>query len=228
MNLKSMLVSDDQHVLSIMPAYLEAGGHSVEIHHNADDAIARLEQDKVDTVLIDCDQFANSEHWLTTMRQSAANKRAIAIALASGANGMKEAFRAGATFSLQKPLAREITVACIRAASSLALQERRHNARFNVRVPLALRTSEGDLAHGTTMNLSSGGASFTCPQTLLVSHEVQVSITLPRGKKPFIASCVVAWSNPRMKKYGVRFLHVQGKSLLESWLLEQFEGSTGR
>src|SRR6202008_3219862 len=100
-----------------------------------------------EAVIIDCTDLKTATVVLKSARSAPANKRAIAVAIMDGHNGLRSAFDMGAHFVLYKPVSSERAKSSFRAARALMKRERRRNNRVAVQIPVVMRNLQG----GTNM-----------------------------------------------------------------------------
>src|SRR5579863_7885223 len=137
MALTSLLVCPDASVVQVLSRILQEMGIAVEVCADLRMAQARLEDQHFDAVLVDCQNEPAAVELIAHARNAATNKVAVAIALVSGQNAVRDIFAKGATFVLYKPISRERAAHSMRAARSLMESER----RIRPRIPVETNTS---------------------------------------------------------------------------------------
>src|SRR6201998_2511741 len=138
MSLKSLVLCADEKIVRV----LRRGVHEfyIEIEHctEPDGALRKLTRQRFEAVIIDCTDLKTATTVLKSARSAPVNKRAIAVAIMDGHNGLRSAFDMGAHFVLYKPVSTERAKSSFRAARALMKRERRRNARIPVQVRASL------------------------------------------------------------------------------------------
>jgi DNA-binding NarL/FixJ family response regulator len=194
----------------------------IEIEHctEPDGALRKLTRQRFEAVIIDCTDLKTATAVLKSARSAPVNKRAIAVAIMDGHNGLRSAFDMGAHFVLYKPVSTERAKSSFRAARALMKRERRRNARIPVQVQASLNNQvSGFNQKVTTTDLSEGGMAIQMPKRQQDAGPWDVHFTLPGSEKPFDLSGEVAWHNPG-GQVGIRFtnLAVDIGHQLRQWL----------
>src|SRR3979411_1430954 len=100
---QSLLVSRDPEILGVLRPLLKELGMGVQVCP-VSHAMRTLQNEKFDTVIVDCDEDDHGVELLANIRQSQSHQKAIAVGITSDANNMQSLFDNGATFVLSKPL----------------------------------------------------------------------------------------------------------------------------
>ncbi|HZQ25405.1 MAG TPA: PilZ domain-containing protein [Terriglobales bacterium] len=220
MGLKSLVLSSDEKVVRLLRRVLSDLEIAIEFCERRDDAIRKLTRERFEAVIVDCDEREAAAGLLKAVRTSPANKRAIAVAIASSSTNLRAAFDMGAHFVLYKPLSAERAKGSFRAARALMKRERRRNFRLPMQVPVSFLG--GTATHrALTVDLSEGGFSIRLPRRTLEAGRVRFALMLPGSTLEIEGLGEVAWESPG-GHIGIRFTEVcaDARHHLKSWLNE--------
>ena len=221
MEMRSLLLSQDQQMIDVVQQALVDLGIGVEVYSTADWAREDLTDSRFDAVIIDCDVDGGTG-LLKTIRGSASNGRALTFAIVNDDQSLNTAFELGANLALQKPISVDRARSSLRAAYGLIMQERRRYFRYPVDVAVRIRPNERTQLVANTINLSEGGMAIRCHDDLPLNSMVGVTFLLPGQKADLDSRGTVVWKDPR-GHYGIRFeqLSVTNRQKLNEWLTEQ-------
>jgi c-di-GMP-binding flagellar brake protein YcgR len=220
MSLKSLVLCSDEKIVRVLRRVLS--DLEIEIEHcsEPDGAIRKLTRQRFEAVIIDCTDLKTATAVLKSARSAPANKRAIAVAIMDGHNGLRSAFDMGAHFVLYKPVSTERAKSSFRAARALMKRERRRNARVPVQVQVTVSNRlSGFSQKATSTDLSEGGMAIQLPKRHQDAGPWAVQFALPGTKDTFDVTGEVAWHNPG-GHVGIRFasLSVDLSHQLRQWL----------
>lgn len=221
MELRSLLLSQDQEMIDVVQRALLDLGIGVEVYSTADWAREDLTDSKFDAVIVDCD-VTGAHGLLQMIRGSASNARALTFAIVNGADGLHSAFELGANLALQKPLSVDRARSSLRAAYGLIMQERRRYFRHPIDIAVRVSPSERQQYVANTMNISEGGMAIRCDDDLPLNGLVKLTFLLPGRKHEIEARGVIVWKDARGHA-GIRFepMSVPSRQKLNDWLAEQ-------
>jgi CheY-like chemotaxis protein len=220
MSLKSLVLCSDEKIVRVLRRVLS--DLEIEIEHctEPDGALRKLTRQRFEAVIIDCTDLKTATAVLKSARSAPVNKRAIAVAIMDGHNGLRSAFDMGAHFVLYKPVSTERAKSSFRAARALMKRERRRNARIPVQVQASLNNRiSGFSQKVTTTDVSEGGMAIQMPKRYQDAGPWDVQFTLPGSENSFELTGEVAWHNPG-GHVGIRFtnLPVDVGHELRKWL----------
>src|ERR1700758_3066921 len=138
MSLKSLVLCSDEKIVRVLRRVLSDLEIGIEHCSDPDGAIRKLTRRRFEAIIIDCTDLKVATSVLKSARSAPCNKRAIAVAIMDGHNGLRSAFDRGAHFVLYKPVSTERARASFRAARALMKRERRRNARVAVQLPVTV------------------------------------------------------------------------------------------
>jgi len=228
MVLQSLLLCRDPDTLRIFRRALDDLGTSLEVATAAESALERLNRDKFDAIIVDCDDVVGGADVLAGIQHAPSNKRAIAIALINGATSMRAAFDMGAHFALDKPVTLERALRALRAAHGFMVTEQRRYFRHAV-------NTKGYLTFGVVKelackvtNISDGGMAVALSEQVSPSWAVDVRLELPGVPDLVEMKGEFAWSDGKGNA-GIRFVHLpaESKQSLGKWLDERMKEAGG-
>jgi c-di-GMP-binding flagellar brake protein YcgR len=209
MSLKSLVLCSDEKIVRVLRRVLSDLEISIEHCTDPDGAIRKLTRQRFEAVIIDCTDLKVASLVLKSARSAPCNKRAIAVAIMDGHNGLRSAFDMGAHFVLYKPVLTERAKSSFRAARALMKRERRRNARVAIQVRATLNNPmTGFRQTMVTTDLSEGGMAVQLPKRQKDPGPWQVSFTLPDSEKVIEVTGEAAWQNPG-GQVGLRFTNLQ-------------------
>lgn len=216
MTFQALLVSKDDDAAAVLKPVLDGFGVGVESCGYAD-ALARLTEQKFDSILVDFDDPHSAALVLQNAEQT--GNRSVTVALVSDRTKVRNAFGEGANFVLYKPITHEQAQAGLRAATALIKRERRRSYRVPVQLPVQLSVPNGPELEGILLDLSEEGMDVLAAQPLCPSASIAFRFTLPDGAIEVDARGEVAWANPNGQS-GVRFVNLSEnlRSRLKEWV----------
>ena len=205
MPLKILIVEDDAPSLELMTEVLASVEAEVRPMNDSLAAAAIILKERFDGIFLDLnmpklDGFA----LMSRIRESPSNKSTpiIVVTGRDEKKTMQDAFAAGASFYIQKPIDRQKLLRLFRSARGTMVDNRR---KF-VRIPLKATVTcdfKGQSTKGTSWNISQGGLLFEGPN-LRPLDEIHLSIQLPTTGITIQTSGVVVRVDER-GRVGVRF-----------------------
>jgi len=209
MSLKALVLCSDEKIVRVLRRVLSDLEIGIEHSADPDGAIRKLTRQRFEAVIIDCTDLKTATSVLKSARSAPVNKRAIAVAIMDGHNGLRSAFDMGAHFVLYKPVSSERAKSSFRAARALMKRERRRNARVSVEMTVRLRNSgSGSVQEVVTTDLSEGGMAVQISKRAADPGPWQLEFTLPGTEKAIEGSGEAAWQNAG-GQVGIRFVNLQ-------------------
>ena len=224
MVLQSLLLCRDPDMLRIFRRALDDLGIGLDVATTAESALDRLNRNKFDAIIVDCDDVAGGADVLTGIQQAPSNKRALAIAVINGATSMRAAFEMGAHFALDKPVTLERMQRALRAAHGFMVTEQRRYFRHAVDTEAYLSFGVVKELACKVTNISDGGMAVVLNERISPSCAVEVRCQLPGIPDMVEMKGEFAWSDGRGKA-GIRFIYIpaESKRLLGKWLVERMK-----
>ncbi len=218
MSLDCLLVVRDPNLQRILVASLGQAGIQAEPCPTADRALARLQQSKFDSVMVDCVELDEGPEILRRVRQAPANRTSIVFAIVDVEATPQERADTGANFVLERPIAPEMLTRCVRAARSLMEQERRRYFRYPMEAPVSLVEGRNEV-RGRATNISSGGMAVQLDKPLEMGWRGELEFKLRDPELHMTLKGEVVWVSAS-RHAGIRFHHVPLalRPAFESWL----------
>ncbi|MFI5088849.1 MAG: PilZ domain-containing protein [Terriglobales bacterium] len=229
MVLQSLILCRDPGTLRVSRRALDDLGIAVEVATTAESALERLDRNKFDAIIVDCDDVAGGAEVLAGVQQSPSNKRAIVIAVINGATNMRAAFEMGAHFALDKPVTLERAVRSLRAAHGFMITEQRRYFRHAVEAKAYLTFGVVKQLPCHVTNISDGGMAVALSEQISPSWAVEVRFGLPGIPETLEVKGEFAWSDGKGNA-GIRFIYIssESKKALGKWLAERIEDVEAR
>ena len=221
MILQALLVSKDDLTAETLIQVQTQFGVAVDRLNAADVAVARLEEQRFDQVIVDFDDPETAALVLESCRRldGPDRKAPVTVALLNDASQIRSILGAGAHFILIKPVAPDQAQNTLRAATALLKRERRQTLRVAVQAAVSIRTDDNNIVEGILLDLSTGGMDVLAAKPLPSTAVVRVSFELPNGGAGIEGEAEVAWSTANGQT-GLRFLDMDPKMREEmgEWL----------
>jgi CheY-like chemotaxis protein len=213
MMLQALLVSKDDQASETLTQVLAQFSVAVVRSSAADVAVARLNDERFDQVIVDFDQPDDASLVLDACRRLTGPERnpSVTAALITDAMQMRSILGMGAHFILAKPVNPDQAFATLRAATALLKRERRQSLRVAVQVPVTIRTNDDNAIEGILLDLSAGGMDVLAAKPISPASLVRVIFDLPDGVLRVEAETEVAWGTPN-GQVGLRFLDMDAKT----------------
>ncbi len=226
MELESLLLCRDPDTLRIFRRALGDLGIGVEVATVAESALERLDRNKFDAVIVDCDDVAGGAEVVTGIQQSPSSKRAIVIALINGGTNMRTAFEMGAHFALDKPVTLERAMRSLRAAHGFMVTEQRRYFRHAVDSTASLSFGAVKELACKLTNISDAGMAVALSEQISPGWAAEVRFKLPGVPETLEVKGEFAWSDGKGNA-GIRFICVpiDSKKWLGKWLAEHLEAA---
>ncbi|HUN87610.1 MAG TPA: PilZ domain-containing protein [Terriglobales bacterium] len=218
MELRSLLLSQDQPMIDVVQRALLDLGIGVEVYSTADWAREDLADSKFDAVILDC-EVAGAPNLLQMIRKTTNNGRTLAFAIVPDNDMLQEVLASGANLALQKPISVDRARSSLRAAYGLIMQERRRYFRHPLDVAVRVTVSERVQLVGSAMNISEGGMAIRCNEELPINAQVKLVLLLPGEKAELECKGTIVWKDARGHA-GARFeqMSVPNRQKLNDWL----------
>jgi ActR/RegA family two-component response regulator len=198
---------------------------SVQVCTEARTAINLVKGQKFDAVTVDLSLGQQATAILRETRSSAANRTAVAFAISSTLDQSADAFRAGSSFVLERPLSFDSIRRTLHAAHGLILRERRRYFRCPIAIPMSIHQEGANgPVYGETSDISEGGMALRMLTPLTPGVEGKVQFTLPNSPVPIRADAKVCWCDEQGQA-GLSFqsLSSADSSALQRWIAKEFE-----
>ena len=218
MELKALLLSQEQESTCLLREALDDLQVSSEVCLDRDHALDRLSHEKYDAIIVDCELDAAAD-LLKYSRLTGDNKNCISLAVVSSLRAMQDALDMGASFVLCKPLTAESVTRSLKAMRGLAYRLGRRSVRVTVQT-LAFVNVDGQHEQGIILDISEGGMAIQALEPVEASRVLNFKFDLPGTKLPIDAFGEIAWADASGRA-GIRFTEMDDASRqrLKDWLL---------
>jgi DNA-binding response OmpR family regulator len=217
MNLKSLLLSNDEKTVRILRRVLSDLEIGVDLCSGLEDALRKITRTRYEAIIVDSASVKESADVLRAAKAAPVNKRALAIVLVEPSLGLKGGFEMGAHFVLHKPLAVERAKSSFRAVRALMRRERRLQLRVPVQVPVECRGTNHYKAR--TLDLCEGGMALQFSSRVTHEGVLRFFLELPGLNRKLEIFGELAWEG-QGDQAGVRFKNTsdEQRKLLQEWL----------
>jgi CheY-like chemotaxis protein len=190
--LKLLVVEDDLASLELMAEVFGSLHADVHTIYESTKAAAVVNQEKFDGIFLDLEMPGLHGLDLARLIRDSSWNRSTPIIIVTGQDErktMQQAFTAGATFFLQKPVDRQKLTGLFRVVRGGLLESRRRHLRVPLQTEITCTVGSRGL-RGHSWNLSHGG----------------MQIRLPVSEVAVEATASVVWVNPN--RQGIRFTNI--------------------
>ncbi len=219
MNLQALLFSMDNAASDVLGRVLPSYGVSVERLSDVVAAVARLQQQRFDALVVDFEDADAASSVVEMARQAGSGAGALSVALLNDKSHVREVLAGGAHFVLYKPVSDETARGGLRAFAALLSRERRRAVRVPVQAPVELTLPDRRVIEGILLDLSETGMDVLTAAPLGAGTLLGFHFQLPSGGPSLEAHGQIAWSNPNGQT-GVHFIDVDDgqKAQLKAWV----------
>jgi len=216
-----LLVSNDAVAIEQLTESMQRFALSAEQCPEVPSALERLKRTKFEAVIVDLRLGSQAGEVLEGARHSPSNEHAVLFTISGSEVEAAEAFKAGSTFVLRRPLSAASIDLSLKVAYGLIVRERRRYFRSPVEVPVAILRTTMPTVHGHTVNISEGGMSVAAVAPLGPGDHVQLQFTLAGNEFQFVLESTVCWA--REQRLGLQFRSSHQTSKLQEWLSRRLE-----
>jgi CheY-like chemotaxis protein len=219
MTLQALLFSADDAASDVLGRVLPSLGIAGERSSDLETAIARIEQQKFDALLVDFEDPEAAETIIEQARRLGSGHPPLTVALVSDPSRVREILSGGAQFVLYKPISEQKARAGLRAASAMLSRERRRAYRVPVQAPVELTLPDTRHIEAILLDLSETGMDILTAEAQCPGALVEFRFLLPDGSLEIAAHGQVAWANPNGQT-GVHFIDIPEdiREELREWL----------
>ncbi len=221
-----LLVSRDGHTIKTLSQVMEQSSIHVEVATTPETAIRELCRNKYEAVVVD---FQNQEDSLGLIRKKRAmtsNRTAIVWGIVNSDKEMPEAFRAGATFVVVRPLSQSNLKRTLKVSYPLMVREKRRYHRTRVEAQVFVSSSSHPEFIASSINISEGGMALDGAVPLQIGEELTLRFKLPGTDALMKLTGEVCWYD-HDGRVGLQFIIVSEhiKQHVQDWIAERFDQS---
>lgn len=219
MNLQALLVSSDDSAADVLGRILPVFGIAMDRSSNLETAVARIEEQKFDALVVDFDDPQAAADFLDHATRLGSGRRPLTIALVADTSRVRDILNSGAHFVLYKPVSDPAARAGLQAVAALLNRERRRSYRVPVQAPVELTRADGGKVEGILIDLSETGMDVLTAEPQNRGEVLGFRFELPLSALTIEAQGQVAWSNPNGQT-GVHFLELPPttSTALKTWV----------
>jgi len=219
MTLQALLVSTDDSAAEVLGRVLPAFGIALDRSSNPETAIARIEQQKFDALLLDFDDATTADCVFQEACHLGSGQPPLTVALVADRERERDILTGGAHFVLRKPLSENAARAGLRAVAALLNRERRRAFRVPVQLPVELTLPDLRKIEGILLDLSATGMEVLTAEPRIRGDLLGLRFELPGGVFQIVGHGQVAWANPNGQT-GVHFLNLPEdmSAVLKNWV----------
>jgi hypothetical protein len=223
-SVRVLLVSADILTIDTLCHFMEQMAMHVDVCPDMSLATRKLCHSKFEAVVVDFKDPAEALGLIKKSRAMTSHKGAVILAILNSSNETPDAFRAGANFTLVRPLLPAILMRTLRASYPLMVRERRRYYRCPLQIPIHLSSISRPGFMATSVDVSEGGMALASPVALQVGESVNLKLTLPGTKRTATISGEVCWTD-NAGRMGLEFVQVPAAVVeqLQSWIAERLE-----
>jgi CheY-like chemotaxis protein len=219
MGLQCLIVTCDPNLLGQVKASLGTHGASLDLRQDSASAIELASRRHWDGLVIDCDDVPGGTEAIAQARNSRSNKHTLIFAVVNGSTSAGTALDFGANFVLCKPIQENRWRSVFDIAFPKMEREHRRYFRYNVDLPVQLRSYDGQTFSARMKNVSESGLAIQLVDPVRLEGVVVVEFDLPSlAPRVFQAKAEVVWSDSFVM--GLRCLYIEKDSgvALRAWL----------
>jgi len=222
MTLSSMVVSRDWQEVSVLECILGGLHMDVAVESEPQRAMARLNKNKIDALIVDCD-LNGSAQFLRELQSSENPPKTVPLVIMGGPQCHQNLDDSGAIFAFEKPISVEQAVRTLSAARSMILDGRLRYHRAGLEVPVSLNCKGQKPADAFLVNVSQGGMQIRTSDPVECVKALHVAFELPGARAGLKAKAEVAWQD-KSGNLGIRFVNLlpQHQRTLQLWLAQQY------
>lgn len=217
MNLQALLVSSDDSAADVLGRVLSGFSIATDRSSDPETALARIQQQKFDALVVDFEDPKVAEQVLSQARNLGTGP--LSVALVADTAKVRQILSSGAHFVLYKPISEDAARAGLRAAAALLTRERRRAFRVPVQAPVEINLPDTRKLDGILLDLSETGMDVLTAEAQTVGSLMAFRFQLPDGAVEVDAHGQVVWANPNGQT-GVHFVDVAEpvREKLRHWL----------
>jgi len=219
MTLQALLVSTDDSAADVLGRVLPELGIALDRSSNSETALARIEEQKFDALVVDFDDPDTADSVCQHARRLGSGHLPLTVALVGDSARVRDILTGGAHFVLRKPLSEKAARAGLRAVAALLTRERRRAFRVPVQLPVELRLPDSRKVEGILLDLSETGMEVLTAEPQSRADLLGFRFELSQGAGQIEAQGQVAWAN-KNGQTGVHFVNLpdDAAAALKNWV----------
>jgi len=235
LEMHTLMLCSDVQFMGITRSVLNQLQVTPRIVGSSDEAIASIETNTFDVIVVDWRAIDSLAEFLCAVRRSKLNQDCVLVAIVRDLLDLRQAFSAGVHFLIHKPASAVQIERCLRAAYSAMVARRRKHHREPVVILASVSSRTLPIGEATVVNLSEGGVKlrtgaqdFVSGVSLSAGEEVELRFALPESGEMLDMAGTVVWTT--VDACGVRFRYIpeSQRAALQQWLTACVERSVSR
>ncbi|MGH9512824.1 MAG: PilZ domain-containing protein [Terriglobales bacterium] len=202
MVLRATLVSVDDDAIGVLTSVLSEFGVAAQSCGYSSGTFYVPEY-KLDALVVDFDDADRAISIVQSTRGVPVPP--LVVAILTNQDSLRDAFAAGASFALFKPLSEDQARATLRAVIALIKRERRRCLRIPLQAPVLLEGEDGSEKEGVILDLSEDGLDLLTPAPIRPFSKPVVRFTLPLNRRRVEVRGEIRWAN-QSGQSGMRFV----------------------
>ncbi len=229
--MRALLLCSDTQFLGTTRSVLHQLQVMPKVVGSSEAALAAIEDDEFDVVIVDWREIDNLSGFLCALRRSKINRHCVLVAIVRDLLDLQQSFAAGVHFLIHKPASDVQIQRCLRAAYCARVSQRRKQHREPVGITATLTRRNHAPADVLVINVGEGGVGirrkFGEHDSLTAGEELGLRFALPGGEL-FEATGIVVWVSAN--GFGIRFQYIPDhhRAALQQWLTECVERSLSK
>jgi CheY-like chemotaxis protein len=224
---RALLVCRDIPAIEILCHCAQQLSIQVEICPNSASATGLLCHSKFESVIVDLASDPAARELITKLHAMTSHKKAVIFAICDGEEQTRDAFKAGAMFSLERHASPMAVLRTLRAAYPMMVAERRRYFRYPMETTVFVKKGSSTEFKACTVNLSEAGMAILSSEPLSSDDHIQLRFCLPSTTDHLSLAAEVCWTNADGRA-GLKFERVAraARECLQNWLSARFEECT--
>jgi CheY-like chemotaxis protein len=221
-----LLVSSDDPTIKTLSQVMEQLAIQVEVTPTGDSAIRELCRNKYEAVVVDFHNQQDSLGLLRKQRATTSNRTAVVWGSVNSDEEMPEAFRAGATFVIVRPLSQSALGRTLKVSYPLMVSEKRRYHRTRMEAQVFVSSSSHSEFIASSINISEGGMALDGAVPLQVGERLDLRFKLPGTDDAIKLIGEVCWYD-HDGRVGLHFIILSEhmKQQVQDWIAERFDQS---
>jgi len=218
-----LIVSEEAQITPQVSPVAQAVGFDCDIS-SYKHAISLLKSNNYHALLVEMDAAGTVGLELIKDVRAMTTARTVPIVAIAETREITQASRAGAAFTVSRPVSIDLLRNTMGALYRMAVGLRRQYARYRIEMPLSL-TCLGKQIEAKATDIGNGGFAMVAAEPLTVGSVVSARFVLPGSEEQIIAVGEIRWADPRGRS-GLCFTSIAGtgRESLENWIARRHAG----
>jgi CheY-like chemotaxis protein len=221
-----LLVSSDGSTIKTLSQVMEQSAIHVEVTATPETAIRELCRNKYEAVVVDFQNQQDSLGLLRKQRATTSNRTAVVWGIVNSDKESSEAFRAGATFVVVRPLSQGVLGRTLKVSYPLMVREKRRYHRTRMEAQVFVNSPSHSEFVASSINISEGGMALDGAVPLQLGESLNLRFKLPGTDSAIKLTGEVCWYD-HDGRVGLQFIIVSEhiKEQIQDWIAERLDQS---